>query len=161
MVSSIMVIDNDAHIRVLLGEILTLAGHEVHLYDYVLPGRAELLRVRPALIICDYLLDDDAPSRELWRLIGCEPVLADTRLLLCTTSVERLAERTGWWTGRGIPVIAKPFDVHEFLCAVHLALASPGAPVPEPRIGIGPVDAARALRAIRSPRAGVHTPIGA
>jgi phosphoserine phosphatase RsbU/P len=161
MVTSIMVIDNYAHIRVLLGEILTMAGHEVHLYDYALPGRAELLRVRPVLIICDYLLDDDAPGRELWRMIGCEPVLADTRLLLCTTSVARLAARAGWWTRTDIPIIAKPFDVHELLVAVHQALAAPGAPAPDPRISIRPADAARALRAIRSPGAGVHTPIGA
>ncbi len=159
MVSSIMVIDNDTHILVLLGEILTMAGYEVHSYDYALPDRAELLRVRPALIICDYLLDEDAPGRGLWRMIRCEPGLAGTPLLLCTTSVERLAARPGWWTG--IPIIAKPFDVHELLGAVHQALASRAGPVPELQIGIRPAARARALRATRSPGAGVYTPIGA
>ena len=161
MVSSIMVIDNDPHIRVLLNEILTPAGYEVHLYTYELPDRDELLRVHPALIICDYLLDDDQPGRELWAIISREPALANTCLLLCSTSVECLAERTGWWNAAGIPIIAKPFDVDDFLCAVQRALISPGAMAPEARTSLMSAATAQVLHALPPPGVRLNTRIGA
>ena|SRR5690349_7822748 len=68
MAASIMVIDNDQTVLALLDEILTMTGHETHLYTYGLPDQEEILRVRPDLIICDYLMDGDQVGQELW---GC------------------------------------------------------------------------------------------
>jgi DNA-binding response OmpR family regulator len=65
MVASIMVIDDDQTILALLDEIMTEADYEVHLYTYGLPDSAELRRVHPDLIICDYLVDGDDVGADL------------------------------------------------------------------------------------------------
>jgi sigma-B regulation protein RsbU (phosphoserine phosphatase) len=150
MAASIMVIDNDQTVLALLDEILTMTGHETHLYTYGLPDQEEILRVRPDLIICDYLMDGDQVGQELWGLLSREPVLAHTRLLLCTTFAGHLAERTGWWSAAGVPIVAKPFDVDHFLCAVHHALASSSGIAPQTRVDLLSAATPQALFALNT-----------
>jgi CheY-like chemotaxis protein len=158
---SVMVIDNDQHILALLDEILTLAGYEAHLYTYGLPDRVELLRVRPALIVCDYLLDGDEVGQELWEVLAREPALAQTRLLLCSTFAEYLAQPTGWCKAAGVLIVAKPFDVDEFLCAVHHALVSPQLKAPGARLTRRPVPSATTRFTSQAPQGRLNTRIGA
>lgn len=156
-----MIIDSDQHVLALLDEILSMAGYETHLYTYGLPDQAELLRVRPTLIICDYLLDGEQVGQELWEMLSREPALAHTRLLLCTTSAGQLAECAGWWKAAGIPIVGKPFDVEDFLCAVHRALVSPGGAAPDARIDRLSAPTTRALLPLRLRGGRQQTRIGA
>jgi CheY-like chemotaxis protein len=127
MAASIMVIDNDQNILALLDEILTPAGYEVHLYSYGLPDLAELRRIRPALVICDYLADGDDVGADLLTELRHDPDFATLPVIVCSTAHAYLRARGGWWRQPGVSIVSKPFDIDDLFCAVQHALAPPAA----------------------------------
>jgi two-component system, OmpR family, alkaline phosphatase synthesis response regulator PhoP len=155
MVASIMVVDDDQTILALLDEILTPLGYEVHLYTYGAPDLAELRRVHPDLIICDYLVDADDVGADLLAMLRQDPDLATTPLIVCSTVHAHLRTSAGWWDQSGVSIVSKPFDIDDLLCAIQQALAAPGAtPVPAGVLG-SPLPAS-SLATTRSPRAPAH-----
>ena len=151
MVTSIMVIDDDQTILALLDEIMTEANYEAHLYTYGLPDAAELRRVHPDLIICDYLGDGDNLGADLLATLRQDPNFASTPLIVCSTAHARLRGCAGWWDHPGVSIVSKPFDIDDLLCAIQQALASPAAmPVATGVLG-DPVPAG-SLRIARSQR---------
>lgn len=152
MVASIMVIDDDPTILALLDEIMTEADYEVHLYTYGLPDSAELRRVHPDLIICDYLVDGDDVGADLLATLRQDPDWATTPLIVCSTAHAHLRTSNGWWDRPGVSIVSKPFDIDDLLGAIQQALAARAAmPVPVGLLG-GSLPAS-SFATTRSPRA--------
>jgi DNA-binding NtrC family response regulator len=136
MVASIMVIDDDRNILALLDEIMTDADYEAHLYPYGMPDSAELRRVHPDLVVCDYLGQGDNLGDDLLATLRQDPDFVTTPLIVCSTAHAHLRASAGWWNQPGVSIVSKPFDIDDLLGAIQRALAAPAAmPAASERLG--------------------------
>ena len=118
----IMVINDTQEILELFEDILTDAGYRVSLHAYSTRDLADVVRVRPDLIISDH-----PPLREEqgWQFLQ-KPKMnretADIPLIVCTTNTRLIQDNEGWLTSKGVLVIPKPFVIDELLAAVEQVL---------------------------------------
>lgn len=113
----LFVVDDDASIRALIGDIAQDSGWIVHGFARLRDLRERLSdEARPTLLI----LDDDLPDGkggDLARHLRSDPRMKDVPLLVCTAAHPvRQAEIGGW-----APVVSKPFTMHEIVRALDAA----------------------------------------
>lgn len=115
----VLVIDDSAMNRRLIGELLEREGAEVLLAASGAEGERLAAARRPDVIILDVVLPD-ADGRELCRRWRADAVLADIPVLL--VSGERLEgeDRAAGLRAGAMGYLVKPFDEAELLAQVHL-----------------------------------------
>lgn len=107
----VVVIEDDADIRALVGSVLVRGGHQVHVAGCGLEGLALVAAVRPALVTLDLGLPDIDGYEVLRRLRG-DPDTADLPVLLLS------AADSGVDPGEPCAYLPKPFRSSELRAAV-------------------------------------------
>jgi DNA-binding NtrC family response regulator len=132
---TILVVDDEAEVRALVREVLTLEGYTVIDTGDPLEAR-RLVESRPIHLLLTDVVMPIMSGIELASRV--EAVSPTTRVLLMsgysTTAVK----------GSGRPLLSKPFKTHELLTAVRQTLGARSAfhrpgPPPAPKPGFGPV----------------------
>ncbi len=128
MAKRIMVINDTQEILELFELILTDAGYRVTLHAYSTRDLDEVTHLMPDLIISDHI-----PFKEQqgWQFLQKLKMLRETAtipVIVCTTSSELVRENEGWLKGKGVTIVAKPFDIDELLHAVELAIGKANEP---------------------------------
>jgi CheY-like chemotaxis protein len=118
----ILVADDDADVRELVGFRLEHAGHEVIVAADGEEAVALALERRPDLCVVDVMMPK-LDGLEVTERLRATPELADTPILLLTASVHDSAVQRGMDAGAD-DYIAKPFRSDDFLdrCAAALRL---------------------------------------
>lgn len=124
MTPSILLVDDDADVRLVLGNLLTQAGYLVHTAR---EGRQALHLLEkietPDLIVLDYIMPE---------MTGKEFLSARRRVpRLRVVPVILLSAWTRQWSGAHLgvaEVLAKPIDPEEFLRVVQRVLTAPFRP---------------------------------
>ncbi len=111
MAKRIMVINDTQEILELFELILTDAGYRVTLHAYSTRDLDEVTHLMPDLIISDHI-----PFKEQqgWQFLQKLKMLRETAtipVIVCTTSSELVRENEGWLKGKGVTIVAKPFDI--------------------------------------------------
>ena len=117
----ILVVDDDAEIRLLLTELLTRAGYRV---DEAVDGRAalrKLFETPPALVILDVTMPDMDGYQTLERIRD----LSDVPVIMLTARSQELERVRGLASGAD-DYVPKPFGRQELLARVHALLRRSG-----------------------------------
>jgi CheY-like chemotaxis protein len=126
----ILVIDNDATIREMIGLILGDDGYEV--FNSTFPDvNLDVVRaVNPALIILDLNIIQRGAGWAFLQLLKMEDNTAVIPVLICTTTTKLSSEIGGYLTAHNILIVRKPFDLYAFVEVVKQALLADNLTVP-------------------------------
>lgn len=122
MGSRIMVINDTQEILNLFHEILTDEGHEVTLYSYGMQDIKEIERVKPDLLILDYVVGREEVGWQLLQKVRMNRSTEGIPIIVCTTIVKMVQEIEGFLSSKRVQVVGKPFMIDDLLAAVSDAL---------------------------------------
>lgn len=111
--SGVLVIDDDAAIRELVGELLLEEGYQVAMCSTTAEAEAELVALAPALILLDLRLFGELSTDWLARRSLSGPALPP--VVLMSAAFER---PDGSALPAVVDVLAKPFDIQDLLSCV-------------------------------------------
>ncbi|HZC07932.1 MAG TPA: response regulator [Ktedonobacterales bacterium] len=118
----ILVINDTQEILEAFRDILEEEGYEVLLYSFAVTGIEDIERVRPDLIILDYIFGGERLGWQILQLLKMHRSTAGIPVIVCTAATRDVREITGYLTAHDIQLVAKPFDIDDLLNAVKQAL---------------------------------------
>ncbi len=133
MAQHIMIINDTIEILELFREILTEEGYEVSLYSYSIQDMGEVERLKPDLIILDYIIGGEAVGWQTLQKLKMKRSTAHIPVLICTAAVNAIHEMEGFLKSKNVEIVLKPFDIDELLEAVKRAL-NPGGLHASPKL---------------------------
>ena len=119
--SAVLVVDDDADIRDLVGELLRRAGHEVIEAPNGESGLKLFYAQQPDLVV----LDVSMPGLDGWEVLKRIRELSDLPVLMLTARAEELEKVRGLRAGAD-DYVTKPFGRQELLARVDAALRRGG-----------------------------------
>ncbi len=122
MAARIMVINDTQEILELFDELLREEGYEVVLYSQAIQDMAEIERIKPDLIIIDYIFGGEKTGWQMVQKLRMRRTTAKIPLIICTAAIREVREIEGFLRMKGITLVPKPFDIDDLLGAVHTAL---------------------------------------
>lgn len=124
MPARIMVIEDAPEMLELFQELLQDEGYEVFPYGHDIDDLAEIERIRPDLIILDYIMDGAVVGRPLLKRLKTYAATASIPVIICTaaSNAAQAALEADQLTSK-VRLVAKPFDVEDLLTAVRQTLA--------------------------------------
>jgi DNA-binding response OmpR family regulator len=118
----IMVVNDTQEILQLFRDILTDEGYEAILYSYAIQDLDEIERVKPDLIILDYMFDEEQIGWQLLQKLKMYRPTASIPVVICTGAVQKVREMEGYLQSKGIGLVLKPFDIDDLLRAIEQCL---------------------------------------
>jgi DNA-binding response OmpR family regulator len=122
MEACVMVIEDDQDIRELLCELLTDEGYAVGVYATPSAAVADLQRLKPDLIILDWLFDRKASGLSMLQRLQLQPTTTTLPVIICSAAVKQIQELEPVLSRRGVQIVFKPFAIDELLKAVRGSL---------------------------------------
>ncbi|MBI4510970.1 MAG: response regulator [Deltaproteobacteria bacterium] len=117
--ASILLVDDDAHVRALVRRLLCGRGHEVIEADSLAEGRATLEQSWPHLVLLDLDLKDGSGERLLDEI---RAQATGPHVPVIALAAINASERDGLVTKGFDDVIVKPFGLHDFCFKVESLL---------------------------------------
>jgi len=118
---SILVVDDEAHIRTLFADELTDEGYEVHTAASVHEGWEEISRQLPDLVILDIRMPEESGLEMLEELRSRHPRLP---IMMCT-ALRALEDDYTIWQSKVSAFLAKPVDLDDLITKVQGAIGVP------------------------------------
>jgi phosphoribosyl 1,2-cyclic phosphodiesterase/CheY-like chemotaxis protein len=133
---TVLIIDDDAHYRRLLGEVLRPRGWRVLEADEGEAGLAEARRSRPEVVLCDLLMPR-CNGFQVCRAIRADATLRNTKIVV-TSGRHFEADRTAARQAGANEYLTKPIEPDEIVTVLEQlsaggALSSPPEPAETPR----------------------------
>ena len=120
----ILVINDTQEILESFRDILEDEGYEALLYSFAVTNIADIERLKPDLIILDYIFGTEKLGWQTLQLLKMHRSTAGIPVILCTAATREVREIDGYLVAHDIQVVAKPFDIDDLLNAVRQALAN-------------------------------------
>ena len=117
----ILVVNDTQEILNLFRDILEEEGYTVSLYSYAFRDLVEIKRVKPDLLILDFLIGGEEHGWQLLQKVKMDRETAAIPAIICTAAVERARELEGHLTEKGVGIILKPFDIDDLLREIDRA----------------------------------------
>jgi DNA-binding response OmpR family regulator len=114
----IMVINDTQVILDLFRELLTDEGYEVHTYAYGMQDLVEVERVRPDLIILDYVVGREESGWQMLQKLKMKRSTAAIPVIICTAALKFVKEIESYLNSKGVRLVAKPFDIEDLLSSI-------------------------------------------
>lgn len=125
MAVRILVINDTQEILEIFREILEDEGYEVVLYSFAISDMREIERIKPDLIIADYLFGGERTGWQLLQKLKMRRATAKIPVVVCTAATIQVREIEGYLEAHGIALVPKPFDIDDLLLAVRRGLEAP------------------------------------
>jgi DNA-binding response OmpR family regulator len=117
-----MVVNDTQEILDLFREILTDEGYEVALYSYAIQDLDEVERVKPDLIILDYIFNQEQIGWQMLQKLKMRRSTEAIPVIVCTAAVRQAHEMEGYLQSKGVGLVLKPFHIDDLLRAITTAL---------------------------------------
>ncbi len=127
MAKRILVINDTQEILELFHEMLSEEGYDVVLYSQAIQDMSEIERIKPDLIIVDYIMGGEKSGWQMVQKLRMRRATAKIPLIICTAAVREVREIEGFLRMKGIGLVPKPFDIDDLLEAVRTALNTASA----------------------------------
>jgi len=122
MAVRILVINDTQEILELFREILEMDGYESILYSQAILDMAEIERIRPDLIILDYIFGGEKIGWQMLQKLKMRRATAKIPIIVCTAASREVRDIEGFLQMKGITLVPKPFDIDDLLRAVKHTL---------------------------------------
>jgi DNA-binding response OmpR family regulator len=122
----IMVINDTQEILEIFDDLLTEEGFEVVLYSYAIQDLDEVERVKPDLIILDYIFGTEKLGWQLLQKVKMRRSTSAIPVIVCTAATRDVMDIEGYLAAKNVLLVPKPFDIDELLNAVRQALEGRG-----------------------------------
>ncbi len=126
MAARIMVINDTQEILDLFDDLLSDEGYEVVLYSQAIQDMSEIERIKPDLIIIDYIFGGEKTGWQIVQKLRMRRSTAKIPLIICTAAIREVREIEGFLRMKGISLVPKPFDIEDLLEAVKTTLRNAG-----------------------------------
>jgi CheY-like chemotaxis protein len=121
----ILVINASLDILNLFYDILDGQGYEVELSNYTFEGVGTVERLRPDLIILDFIREGQKEEWQLLQMLKMYEKTASIPIILCTAALLIFREQEDYFRSKNILLLLKPFVKDDLLRAVRQILSSP------------------------------------
>ena len=125
MASRILVVNDTQEILELFRELLEEEGYEVVLYSFAITDMREIERIRPDLIILDYIFGGERAGWQMLQKLKMRRTTATIPVIVCTAAIREVREIEGYLQAQGITLVAKPFNLDDLFEAIRVALRAP------------------------------------
>jgi DNA-binding response OmpR family regulator len=122
MTLRVMVVNDSKEILNLFQEILTDEGYEVFLDSFGVDDLPEIERIKPDLLILDYVVGRERSGWQLLQKLKMRRSTANIPVVICTTALRLAQDMEGFLTAKGVSVVLKPFDIDDLLVGIKKAL---------------------------------------
>ena len=129
MEACIMVIEDNQDIRELLCDLLTDEDYAVAVYASPEAALVDMDRVKPDLIVLDWLFDRKPLGLQLLQSLRLRSSWGSIPVVICSGANRHLESMEPQLRRRGAQVVYKPFLADEFLDVIRAAL-QPAQPLP-------------------------------
>jgi DNA-binding response OmpR family regulator len=131
--STILVIEDDPAIAVLIEEILRDEGYgATHLCDGA-AAPATIRALRPDLVIIDLWLHERGAGWTLLEQVWRDPATATLPAILCSADTRLLDDKAAVIRQRPCAIVIKPFEIHDLVATVRRLLPPPPR-LPDPGV---------------------------
>jgi CheY-like chemotaxis protein len=120
----ILVINDTQEILDLFRDIFEEEGYEVVLQSFAVNDLMEVKRVRPDLIILDYMIGGEDYGWQSLQKLKMDRETATIPVIICTGAVRQVRELEGHLKAKGVGIVLKPFDIDDLLHEVNVCWAS-------------------------------------
>jgi DNA-binding response OmpR family regulator len=118
----ILVVNDTQEILELFEDILTDEGYEVELRSFAIRELDEIRKVKPDLIVLDYLMNGEDSGWQTLQKLKMTEDLCDIPVVVCTAASNRVKEMEGHLKEMGVTVVLKPFNIDHLVNAVKTML---------------------------------------
>jgi DNA-binding response OmpR family regulator len=122
-VARVLIIEDEAEILDLIGDLLALEGYEVHTLSRIPFGLDPIRRLDPNAIVLDLRLPG-VGGIEFLRLLGADRKLRRTQVVICTAADDLTQIYGPEFATLGCEVVRKPFDLEDLVGSVRRAVLS-------------------------------------
>jgi DNA-binding response OmpR family regulator len=122
MAQRIMVVNDTQEILEMFEVLLSDQGYEVVLYSYAIDDMDEIERVKPDLIILDYIFGTEKMGWQMLQKLKMRRSTATIPVIVCTAATREVREIEGYLKAKGVVLVPKPFDIDDMYRAVKRAL---------------------------------------
>jgi CheY-like chemotaxis protein len=119
------VVDDTEEVIDLFREILTSMGHRVSATAYAPEDLAEVIRVKPDLVVLDIVINGERRGWQLAQKMRMSPETEAIPIIVCTAATDAVREQEGWLVAQAIKVVLKPFSISDLELAVSEAFELP------------------------------------
>jgi len=124
MAARILVVNDTQEILDLFQMILESEGYEVVLSSFPFKYTGEIEKIKPDLIILDFLFGDKQIGWQMLQALKMQRSTASIPVIACTAAFHDVQEQEGYLVSQGVHVVYKPFDLDYLLTTISQALAS-------------------------------------
>jgi CheY-like chemotaxis protein len=128
MAQSVIAIVEDEHtVREVMQEVLEWEGYRVATSADGAGAMPLVLEEQPALVVLDWRLEQADTGLTVLQALRLDPATRDIPVIVCTADSAWLKANGDLLRQQGYAVLAKPFQLDEFLALVRAAVG-PGQP---------------------------------
>lgn len=124
----ILVVNDTPEILELFRELLEAEGYGVSLYSYAFRDLDEIKRVKPDLMILDFIIGGEDHGWQLLQKLKMDRATADLPVIVCTAALRVVRELEGHLREKGVTVVLKPFDIDDLVAEVRARLPETSDP---------------------------------
>jgi CheY-like chemotaxis protein len=118
----VMVFNDSKEILSLFEDILSDEGYEVTLGSFGVDDLPEIERVKPDLLVLDYVVGRERSGWQLLQKLKMRRSTANIPCVICTTAIKLAQDLEGYLTTKGVSVVLKPFDIEDLIVGIDKAL---------------------------------------
>ena len=119
----VLIVEDEAEILELIGDVLALEGYEVHTLSRIPHGLDPIRRLDPSAIVLDLRMPG-VSGIELLRLLAADRQLRRTPVVICTAADDLTEIHGPEFAVLGCEVVHKPFELEELVGSVRRAVLS-------------------------------------
>ena len=127
MAHRIAVFNHSSNVLLLIESVLKKKGFEVFTFLETLTDVSRVVELKPDLVVIGHVTGFVDDELDVVRQFRANPDTTQVPIIICTTGAAQVRTSGGLDGVSYVTIVPKPFDIHELLDAVHVALgiASP------------------------------------
>ncbi len=131
MPTRLLVVNDTQEILDVFRVLLEEEGYEVVLSSYPFQKASEVERIKPDLIILDFMFGAQKFGWQMLQLLKMQRSTNAIPIIVCTAAEQSVREQEGYLVSQGVRVIYKPFDIDLLLALIKDVLEAGSHTLPQ------------------------------
>lgn len=131
----ITVFNHSSNVLLLIESVLKQKGFEVFTFLETLTDVSRVVELKPDLVIIGHVKGFADEELDIIHQFRANPATMQVPIVVCTTGAAQVRQSGGLDGVSYVSIVPKPFDIHELIDTVHLALG-----IPSPTVDAGDIN---------------------